>query len=767
MALITVESINQSRTGSAEDDVFVLKAMSSSWPRRATALFDGGEGKDTLDLRNIFSGSAYMSISDNTFVEGAAGIAGMFSIGDFDFRNFEVIYGNETSGNRFLLQTIATDMTLHGGAASDSFVGSFDGTGTFHGYGGDDSFEVRGTDTAYGGDGNDSFDLYESSAADKGAIYGGAGRDALDLSFGWTVDLAAKSAGWMSYTPYAVHEIEDVVVSAWRGYATSVRGTSENNSFWVADLFNDGSVGVYFDGRAGNDSLSGSNGNDSLYGGSGADTLIGGAGDDQLFGGKGRDVFVFAPEAGHDVIADFNAAEDRLDLSAFDAAARAGMRFSENHSGHRVIHFDTASSVTFTGISGNAPPIGGVRLSGSATQGSSLSLATEGLFDIDGMGELSYQWLRDGTVVAGAEGASYTLSQADVGARISARVSYVDGFGTAESVSANQTSAVKNVNDPVSGTPMIEGEALEGATLIARTESLGDLDGLGPLAFQWLRDGGQIAGATGESYTLSEADVGAEISLGVSYLDGHGTRERVNSGPTPAVKPLDRLLSGTSGDERLSGGAGNDVLHGGLGSDTLIGLDGNDTLYGGPGEDDLQAAADLRDILYGGNGDDLLYGGYGNDELRGDAGDDVIFGGYGVDTLIGGEGNDSLSGGVWSDLIYGGEGDDFLNGGFGHDRLNGGAGADTFYHLGIADHGADWIQDYNAAEGDVLMYGATATASEFLVQRAFTQGAGLAGVGEVFITHKPSGVLLWALVDGDAQASLNVQIGSQIFDLLA
>ena len=49
----------------------------------------------------------------------------------------------------------------------------------------------------------------------------------------------------------------------------------------------------------------------------GDDTLSGGAGDDRLAGGPGADVFIFAPAGGYDVVTDFRAGEDKIDLSAF------------------------------------------------------------------------------------------------------------------------------------------------------------------------------------------------------------------------------------------------------------------------------------------------------------------------------------------------------------------------------------------------------------------------------------------------------------------
>jgi hypothetical protein len=99
--------------------------------------------------------------------------------------------------------------------------------------------------------------------------------------------------------------------------------------------------------------------------------------------------------------------------------------------------------------------------------------------------------------------------------------------------------------------------------------------------------------------------------------------------------------------------------------------------------------------------------------------------------------------------------------------VNGGAGADRFYHLGIAGHGSDWIQDFSSAEGDRLVHGGAAFRSQFQVNLAATPNAGADGVQEAFVIYRPTGQILWALVDGGGQASINLQIGGQVFDLLA
>jgi Ca2+-binding RTX toxin-like protein len=104
-------------------------------------------------------------------------------------------------------------------------------------------------------------------------------------------------------------------------------------------------------GGLGNDRLDGGEGRDIALGGKGADVLIGGAGDDFQTGGTGRDTFVFATGDGRDLIADFVAGEDRIDLSgtAFgdydDLSGRISGAF-----GVTVISLGGGDSITLTGV---------------------------------------------------------------------------------------------------------------------------------------------------------------------------------------------------------------------------------------------------------------------------------------------------------------------------------------------------------------------------------------------------------------------------------
>ncbi|MDP2518242.1 BspA family leucine-rich repeat surface protein [Shimia thalassica] len=273
-----------------------------------------------------------------------------------------------------------------------------------------------------------------------------------------------------------------------------------------------------------------------------------------------------------------------------------------------------------------------------------------------------------------------------------------------------------------------------------------------------------------EAFNTLQDAYGWTIDYARYYLDGTDADDVLaasGEGAGVRVEGLEGndLITGSAFNDTLSGQDDADTLEGGLGADVLIGGEDDDVLYGSLMSE--QQAEDRADRIYAGGGNDLARGGYGNDELRGDAGHDTLVGEQGADSLYGGSGNDVLTGAALSDLIFGGDGDDFLNGGFGYDRLNGGAGADRFFHSGDHGHGTDWVQDYAATEGDVLHYGGSATADDFRVRLASTDGAGADVTPEAFVIHQPTGQILWALVDGGAQASINVQIGGEVFDLLA
>jgi methionine-rich copper-binding protein CopC len=114
-------------------------------------------------------------------------------------------------------------------------------------------------------------------------------------------------------------------------------------------------------------------------------------------------------------------------------------------------------------ITTNHAPTGNVEITGTATQGQVLS-ASHSLADADGLGTIGYTWqMLNGTTwddIPGATGATFTLTQAQVGHQVRAVASYTDGAGNAASSSAysnltsNIAGQVQNINDaPTLATP--------------------------------------------------------------------------------------------------------------------------------------------------------------------------------------------------------------------------------------------------------------------------------------------------------------------------
>ncbi len=190
----------------------------------------------------------------------------------------------------------------------------------------------------------------------------------------------------------------------------------------------------------------------------------------------------------------------------------------------------------------NVAPTGALNITGLSSQGQTLSVAST-LADSDGMGVISYQWSVAGQALAGATGTTLLLTQDMVGKAISVVGSYRDGRGTLEEVTSNVTALVANVNDAPTGSLSIVGSNTQGQTLSVNN-TLSDLDGLGAITLQWNASGVAIAGATGTTLTLGQAQVGKTITVTASYTDGQGTKESVTSAATGAVFNVNDVPTG-------------------------------------------------------------------------------------------------------------------------------------------------------------------------------------------------------------------------------
>ncbi|BAL27319.1 calcium binding hemolysin protein, putative [Azoarcus sp. KH32C] len=425
-----------------------------------------------------------------------------------------------------------------------------------------------------------------------------------------------------------------------------------------------------------------------------------------------------------------------------------------------------ASTPTLPVANVNDLPTGQVATIGDALQGQVLT-AAHNLSDADGMGAVSYQWSVAGAAVANAIESTYTLTQADVGKNVAVTVSYIDGFGTLESVAGTPTVPVANVNDLPTGAVTISGTLMQGQTLFA-SNSLADVDGPGAIHYQWSVNGGAIVGATESSYTLTQGDVGKSISVTASYVDGFGSAESVTSVATAAVQPIPNLV--------LTGSAGNDTLYGDGGNDSLTGLGGNDTMYGLAGNDMLNGGAGT-DRLLGGEGSDLYIfnlasdhaageitdnGAAGTDEVRFTSGSASTLKLYaadtGIETLVIGTGTGavantsgtvalnvdasalmngvSITGNVGANTLTGTAYNDLLDGGADADRLVGGNGDDTY----VVDNARDSVAEGSASGGvDTVVSTISYTLGTNVENLVLTGATGLTGTGNTLANFLSGG----------------------------
>ena len=210
----------------------------------------------------------------------------------------------------------------------------------------------------------------------------------------------------------------------------------------------------------------------------------------------------------------------------------------------------------------NTPAEGRPAISGTARVGEALTASTAGVSDADGLenAEFAYQWRRGGADIPGADGASYAVVEADEGERLKVRVAFEDDAGNAERRTSAATDAVKaapRANAPAEGAPAIRGKARVGGTLTASTSGVTDADGLdnATFAYQWLRGGADISGATGATYTVVEADLGEWLKARVEFTDDAGNEESLTSAATDAVEAAPRANTPAEGAPAIRGKA--------------------------------------------------------------------------------------------------------------------------------------------------------------------------------------------------------------------
>jgi Ca2+-binding RTX toxin-like protein len=354
----------------------------------------------------------------------------------------------------------------------------------------------------------------------------------------------------------------------------------------------------------------------------------------------------------------------------------------------------------------------------------------------------TYRWFSDGVLITGATTADYVIQAADLGHRLSAEATYVDGQGFTATVfspssgplgrffisalagvSTATLTTFSTINDP-DGNPLPESVYIDWE--VSADGTTWDFAPIGRLNFDFT--------------TLTQPNSSSQfVRATMTYIDGLGNLEVVTSDPM-------RVIVGTGGGTAIAGTAGADIIFGLGGVDTINGGAIDDIIIGGAGSDNMNGGDGNDLFIYNfGDGTDAFNGGVGIDTLRvygttaGETLNAIMFGGAlsrvqnstvgvelvyadlgdgidtisyssttaandvvvsltlgiasgfasvsGIENITGGAGNDTLAGDDNANTIRGGAGGDVLLGGAGADTLLGEAGDDRF--VATIDDGSD------------------------------------------------------------------------------
>ena len=156
--------------------------------------------------------------------------------------------------------------------------------------------------------------------------------------------------------------------------------------------------------------------------------------------------------------------------------------------------------------------------------------------DTDGNGNLLtgndiYEWKSGNKVVGNNK--TYKITEDDIGNRIIVNVTYIDGKGFTDTITAGPTDTIPNLNDGP-GVFIIVGEPIVGETLFSELIIDDPDDGIFNINNYLWKSDNNIVG-TDETYIIKTSDIGNRITLTVNYIDGEGFNETVVTNPTDVI----------------------------------------------------------------------------------------------------------------------------------------------------------------------------------------------------------------------------------------
>ena len=173
----------------------------------------------------------------------------------------------------------------------------------------------------------------------------------------------------------------------------------------------------------------------------------------------------------------------------------------------------------------------------------------------------SYQWLRDGKSISGANKQTYSLVGSDAGKSVSVKVTGKKVGYRTQSKTSTAVKVASLAPIPLQGsTPTISGSLKVGGTLTANP---GTWTAGSTLTYQWYRNGAAISGATGPNYSPVSADALQTLSITVQGSKPGYTTMSMSSASTDVLRnlgttlypggriPTDAYLESSTGSHRL------------------------------------------------------------------------------------------------------------------------------------------------------------------------------------------------------------------------
>lgn len=147
----------------------------------------------------------------------------------------------------------------------------------------------------------------------------------------------------------------------------------------------------------------------------------------------------------------------------------------------------------------------------------------------------TYQWNKNGTIISGASGSSYTIANVALSDAGNFNVIITNSSGAAVSQTATLT---VNASTPVLVAPTITSQP------VARTVTVGSAasfsvaaSGSATLTYQWMKNGANLSGATSSTYSIASAQIAdagqyaVRVSNGAGAVTSNAAALTVNSPP--------------------------------------------------------------------------------------------------------------------------------------------------------------------------------------------------------------------------------------------